>query len=225
MLVSAVVPTTEERRSYLDTTLQCFAAQTFKDSELFILEEAAAPLERSWPERVRYEWMPRAGLNAGQKRNLINSKAESQIIIHFDSDDWYHPARIATQVKHLAESGKQVVGYHDLLYFRATDSSFWQYRFTGRPPYAPGTSMCYYRAWWEFNRFSALTVGEDSFFSAYAARMGALASLPLSNLIVAVAHDRNTFKIPFGNAPFLSATRDMFPQEFLTVTEGGDFSN
>lgn len=215
--VTAVMPTRESRRDFWRKSLAYFAAQTFEDCELLILEEAAAPPENlALPARVRYEWMPNKGLATGEKRNLINSKAESQIIIHWDDDDWYHPQRIATQVQHLRESGKQVVGYHDLLYFRATDNSFWQYRFIGRPPYAPGTSMCYYRAWWEFNRFNPLLpIAEDSQFSANAGRFGALDSRPLSNMIVAVSHDRNTYRIAWGVAPFIAAQREMFPEEFL----------
>lgn len=225
-LVTAVMPTKEKRRAFRQQSIACFLAQSFQDVELLILEEAAAPATDITPhDRIRYEWIPDNGVTTGEKRNKINAKAETPVIIHWDDDDWYHPQRIAVQVQHLFDSGKQVVGYHDLLYFRTTDRTFWQYKFPGRPPYAPGTSMCYFRAWWDFNRFRPLSTAEDSMYSAEAARAGTLDTRPLDKMIVAIAHDQNTYHIPFGRMPFITATREMFPEEFLTVTHGGEISS
>lgn len=217
-LVTAVMPTRESRRPFWQKSLAYFAAQTFEDCELLILEEADAPANVVLPPRVRYDWIRPQGICTGAKRNLLNSRAYSDIIIHWDDDDWYHPQRIATQVAFLHSvrpRGVQVVGYHDLLYYRVTDSTHWQYRFPGRPPYAPGTSQCYWRDFWERHHFLNMPIAEDSRFSEIARQFGALESLPLSQMIVAQAHAGNTFRPQFGSAPFLEASPDMFPKEFL----------
>lgn len=218
-LVTAVMPTREARRDFWRKSLTYFAAQTFEDCELLILEEAAAPADFVPPPRVRYEHILPTGWGAGTKRNTINSRAYSDIIIHWDDDDWYHPSRIETQVNYLLElrsKSVQVVGYHSLLYYRVTDGTFWQYHCPkDRQPYATGTSQCYWREWWQHYKFRELPTAEDSLFSDNARWFNALSSLPLSNMIVAQAHTSNTYRAQFGMPPFLAATPDIFPAEFL----------
>lgn len=212
-LVTAVMPITESRRRFLNDAVDFFRVQTFKDCELLILDETENPVERDWPERVKYISMLPERLTVGRKRNRINELVQSPVIIHFDSDDWYHPERIQRQIEFFLQSGKQVTGYHDLLYYREEDHSFWIYRFQGQQPYAVGTSLCYYRSWWEKHQFSNKNVGEDSDF--WIESRGNIESQGHLGMIVARAHSDNTYKPNFGQAPFLRASRDMFPLEFL----------
>src|ERR1039457_5483020 len=60
----------------------------------------------------------------GTARNKANAYASQNhygfrphdVIIHFDDDDWSAPTRISDQVKLLVESGKQAVGYREMLF-------------------------------------------------------------------------------------------------------------
>ncbi len=215
--VTTVMPTTEARSGLWDKAIGCFLSQTFKDSRLLILDETNDPDRRAWPDRVDYVHMRPQGLTTGAKRNTINGLVDSELIIHWDDDDWSEPDRLRRQVELLRSSGRQVVGFHDLLYFREDDRSFWQYRFSGQKPYATGTSMLYRREWWDAHRFPDKKVAEDTEFWLTAQGAGQLASESGLGLIVARAHGGNTFKPQFGREPFTSADRGMFPEEFLRL--------
>lgn len=76
------------------------------------------------------------------------------IIIHWDSDDWSHPNRIAEQVALLESSGKQVVGYKDLLFWDSTPGQFCGAWLWKNDLAFCGTSLCYYREAWERVKFT-----------------------------------------------------------------------
>lgn len=224
MRVTCVMPTTEGRRGFWPRAVRCFLSQTYADAELLVLVETQdrRPFDSVPGERVRFVRMDPAALATGAKRNLVNGMAGSELICHWDDDDWYHPDRLARQVSLLDATGQEVVGYHDLLYWREGDRSLWAYYYQGRKPYATGTSMLYRRRWWEGHRFPGdKSVGEDTDFWREAASAGALASTgrelgyPNIHMIVATSHGSNTYRPQFGAEPFVGATRDMFPDQFL----------
>ncbi len=112
-------------------------------------------------------------------RNLANAQTDADIIIHWDSDDWSHPNRIAEQAALLQSSGAECVGYSEMLFWRvakgpsisdartpyfnrpgAEFSEAWLYR-ASVPNYAIGTSMCYWRETWGRNPFPDRSEGCD----------------------------------------------------------------
>lgn len=224
MRVTCVMPTRASRREFWVSAIRSFLNQTYQDSELLILNEADDPMPlpvSGRPDRIRYVRIPSASMTTGAKRNLVNSMAEGELIVHWDDDDWYHPARIETQVGFLDDTRQQVVGWHDLLYYRVAERSLWCYYYQGARPYATGVSLCYRKSWWERHPFPAdRSIGEDTAFWHDASGAGVMAStgkeLGFGNIkfIVARAHDGNTFKVP-RTAPWVEATREMFPAEFL----------
>jgi hypothetical protein len=94
--------------------------------------------------------------------------ARPEILVHWDDDDWSHPNRISEQVALLQASGKQVVGYRDMLFWRsprgphdvdpmertspALPGEAWLYS-NADPRFCLGTSMCYWREVWEKRPF------------------------------------------------------------------------
>jgi hypothetical protein len=221
--VSVICPTTSDRRGFLAGAVRCFSSQRVDfQIELLILDEGPNGVEcetlAAWPGNVTYRLISgrAARMTVGEKRNILCGDAHGEIIVHFDDDDWSHPDRIAQQVAFLVSSGKQVVGYHDLFYFKVSDRSFWKYHYQGLPcVYASGTSQCYYRSWWEKHPFKKKIVGEDSDFAFEARDAGELASMPDPGMIVVRTHGRNTWMPTFGDKPFLKAERSEFPKEFL----------
>jgi hypothetical protein len=114
----------------------------------------------------------------------VNECIYPDIILHWDSDDWSHPNRIAEQVALLESSGKQCVGYRDMLFWRLcpgcwTGNSWlplcpkccphckglggeaWLYA-NRQPTYCLGTSLCYWRSVWEAKPFPDLPKGKGS---------------------------------------------------------------
>lgn len=120
-------------------------------------------------------WHRTAGASVGLLRNYANAKARPGVIMHWDSDDWFHPERMAEQVALLQASGADAVGYSDCLFwdcrepgtetFAANDLSWpgqaWLYT-AGKRNYAVGTSLCYWRRTWEQRRFPDVALGEDT---------------------------------------------------------------
>ena len=219
MKITCVMPTMPSRRSFWPGAVRCFMEQTQPDLELLVLNETSdlmRPLEFAH-ERVRYETYDGPRINTGHKRNMANELADSDAIVHWDDDDWSSPDRVQRQVALLESTGKSVSGVHDLLYLRVADRTTWQYTFPGRPPYACGTSLCYYEQYWQRHRFGNKRVGEDSDFALAAKKSNDLASVPNDGMIVARAHGGNTFVPKFGQVPFLRASRDLFPKSFLEL--------
>lgn len=114
-LVSVVCPTTSARRQFHDRTYACFAAQSFQNKELVVLETGE---ERSsfWDAlarsdvRVRYRFFgPSCQWSVGLKRNLAVHYSSGSVIAHFDDDDLYAPLYLEAMVAGLGRSGADAV--------------------------------------------------------------------------------------------------------------------
>jgi hypothetical protein len=88
----------------------------------------------------------------------------------------------------LNESGLLVSGFHSM---RFTDGdNWWQYQ--GKPNYALGTSLCYWREWWQANPFSHANIGEDNTMVYAAQAAGQIVSEDAGELMWASIHPGNT---------------------------------
>jgi hypothetical protein len=155
-----------------------FCAQTYEPSMLFILDTGKPPL----PYRVTHQrvfHIPPPGEPArtepaqhsiGYLRNFANDALrKSDLIAHFDSDDWSHPRRLEEQVALLQASGKQCVSYRELLFWDTreacpadceeefghlehSDGEAWLYR-NPDPRWGAGASFLYRRELWERQPF------------------------------------------------------------------------
>jgi glycosyltransferase involved in cell wall biosynthesis len=102
----------------------------------------------------------------GYLRNRANAGASSatDIIIHWDDDDWSHPQRIAEQVEllkfHTRVTAADCVGYREMLFWHTLNSEAWLYT-NNDPRYCLGTSMCYWRSAWERRPFPDRNRRED----------------------------------------------------------------
>ena len=221
MTVICVMPTTPARRGFWPGAVRCFLNHDRADAFLLVLNETPEPETPSVFKhpRVSYQHLPTAQrLKTGAKRNMINALvASADIIVHRDDDDWYAPESLDRQLALLESSGKDVVGFHELLYFRTQDRSLWHYRYQGQPPYGSGATLAYRRDYWLKNQFPDKTHSEDTEFALRAApHMASEAGL---GLIVARAHSGNTYNPRFGPAPFTRADRSEFPEGFLEAEE------
>jgi hypothetical protein len=84
------------------------------------------------------------------------------IFVHFDDDDHSHSSRVAEQIALLQASGKQCVGYRNVLFWRehartshpCGSGEAWLYS-NNDPRKSIGSSLCYWRETWEKRPFSA----------------------------------------------------------------------
>lgn len=177
---------TADRPQFTPRAIRSFLSQTYPHKRLLIYDngdvaytEAPFDAVAEPPEMVRYvrgEYNPRPAF--GQLRNLANGLVDTELIAHFDSDEWSHAERLETQVRLLEESGADLVGYKDLLFWDSTsfgdlppigDGSrpkvcepgvLWLYR--GGHTFAADTSRLYRRSLWEKHPYPAKGLGADT---------------------------------------------------------------
>jgi hypothetical protein len=160
------------RESMVKRAAQSFRAQTYGNAKMLMLDTGAecvagqyASTGRPSLRVVDYIWEPaESGLSIGMLRNLANRHSKADILIHFDSDDYSHPNRIAEQVALLQSSGNDCVGYRDMLFYDETPGQFcgaWMYT-NGNHKFCLGTSLCYWRRVWERHPFPDLPKGPQS---------------------------------------------------------------
>lgn len=178
---------TRGRQAFAKQALDCFMSQTYPNKELVILDDSDEP---SFPDGVdipgvRYYSGERR--NIPTKRNLCCGYAKDGIIMHFDSDDWSAPERMADQVNRMMESGKEFTGYHTML-FHSPNGVF---RYQGRKNYAIGTSFAFTKSFWNRHPFpEAKDLSSDN--AVVYGSPGELISVDAGQLMVARIHGGNT---------------------------------
>lgn len=188
MLVSAILPT-RGRREWAQQAVDCFLAQTYSEKELIILDDCD---DRSFSEAPKHKWIDYwivdPNLNIPRKRNSACQATGGKYIIHFDSDDYSVPERMAEQVDFIRSSGKAVAGYSDLLIYDTMSDQVYQYK-SPRKDYAVGTSLIYRRDWWQTHAFNAnKPIGSDTEFVFWAAKEKQIATQSGLGKIVARLH-------------------------------------
>lgn len=186
MLISAIMPT-RGRPQFAARALDCYLAQTYRERELVIVDDADAP---SFPlppliDGVEYYRLARR-LTIGAKRNLACARSRGEVIVHWDDDESCAPGRIQDQIDRMAFAKVLVTGYHSML-FRDDEGRTWKYK--GNASYALGTSLMYAREFWRANPFPDKSEGEDNHFVAQAMR---IASADAGEMMVASIHPGNT---------------------------------
>jgi hypothetical protein len=154
------------REAMVRRAVKAFQAQTYSAKRLLIWDtgELTQDLDSTGEGDGEVVHIPAAAYRMpvptiGALRNeAIAFWTEYPIILHWDSDDWSHPNRIAEQVALLQSSGKQCVGYRDMLFWDTTPGQFcsaWLYT-NPLQKYCLGTSFCYWREAWERRPFEAI---------------------------------------------------------------------
>ena len=158
------------RPKMVKRAIAAFRAQTYAEKRLLIWDSSPALTvdHEDWPGGIRHMPAPLPiAATIGALRNEANRYALADFdtatgvkvdaIAHWDSDDWSHPRRLEEQVALLEASGKQCVGYRELLFWdtRAectTAGEAWIYR-NQDPRWAAGASFLYRRELWEQQPF------------------------------------------------------------------------
>lgn len=154
--------------------VECFRAQTYDPVSRMLLIFDTGDLTWFNPasdaeNEAQVGFGAAKGWTVGALRNEANSlTSRFDIILHWDSDDYSHPNRIAEQVALLQSSGADLVGYNEMLFWREPlgkniyldelcmdKGEAWLYRGD-----ILGTSMCYWRKTWE--RVPFLAHGHDN---------------------------------------------------------------
>lgn len=222
-LVSAIMPT-RGRRDLAQRALASFLSQTYEKKELIIYDDGDDP---SFPDEREMErmkgilyrrWRGDSPMNIAQKRNHCARMADGQIVMHFDSDDWSAPERMADQVRRLEESRLQVTGYKSMLFYQVETGRAYRYS-SPFNNYAIGTSLCFFRSWWErfhFNEQLKEKWGEDNAFVTVAKHERQIICTDAGPLMVARIHEGNTCKKNLIGDCYAPVDVIQLPKGFLT---------
>jgi hypothetical protein len=175
------------RQSMVERSIRGFQDQTYQNKRLLIYDttsesEHLAPVS---DESIAVQFEPANNRSIGELRNAANATAVSwlnaDILCHMDSDDLSMPDRLTDQVALLEASGAEVVGYHEMLFWKTRklglseipgsalndgctemiEEEAWLYS-SQNPSTCLGTSLLYRRATWERKPFPHKHTGEDT---------------------------------------------------------------
>jgi glycosyltransferase involved in cell wall biosynthesis len=125
--VSICTPTFN-RRPFIPIMIQCFEHQTYpKDKmEWIIVDDGTDKIEdlvKDIPQVKYFKYDEK--LTLGKKRNITNEKAEGEIIIYMDDDDYYPPERVKHAVDTLRDSKALCAGSSAMfIYFKHINKMF-----------------------------------------------------------------------------------------------------
>ena len=108
--ISIITPTFQ-RDDFLPRIRQCVQSQTLQDIEWLIADdspEKSAHFDPPGDPRIRYIHLPQR-MSVGEKRNLLVEQAQSEVILHFDDDDYYAPGYAHTMLNALTSDGYDMV--------------------------------------------------------------------------------------------------------------------
>lgn len=116
--VSVCTPTFN-RRPFFEQTIQCYLKQTYpKDRmEWVIIDDGTDKIEdlvKDIPGVKYYRYD--AKMTLGKKRNLMHEKANGDIIVYMDDDDYYPPTRVSHAVEKLRLSKKCLIAGSSEIY-------------------------------------------------------------------------------------------------------------
>lgn len=111
--VSVVIPAYNQA-DYLGQAIQSVINQTYQDWELIVVDDGstdntAKVLSRFSDARISYIYQANKGLPGARNTGIELSSGE--YLAFLDSDDYYHPEKLATQVAHLARHPELGLSY------------------------------------------------------------------------------------------------------------------
>jgi len=214
-LVSCILPT-KNRAHYIGQAVRSYLSQTYSRLELIILDNGDDDTEAHIPDCMTVIYLKVTGKRTtGEMRNLCVEQARGSIIVHFDSDDWSAPDRVADQVKRLG-IGRILTGYSSMYFYDDRDGKAYEWS-NGKCRYHLGTSLCYRKAWWEDHPFPLMQVGEDFRFVQTAIRHHdrQVLAVPAGQLMVARIHPGSTSPKNLKSLRYQPVSLSKLPKAFL----------
>lgn len=161
-LVSCIMPTAN-RAKFIPLAVDYFFNQDYENKELIIVDDGIEPIDSILPSdsRIKYYYDKAIG-TIGVKRNYACERANGDIIMHWDDDDWYAKDWISKQVEALLTSGADITGLNRVVFYSPSVNKRWMYEDTDEDkPWLCGATMAYWKTLWEKHPFIDIQVGED----------------------------------------------------------------
>jgi len=160
--VSCIMPTAN-RQKYLPLAIKYFLLQDYQNAELIIVDDGFEPSDALIPNnpRIKYFYTKPIG-TIGMKRNFACEKANGEIIMHWDDDDYYAHDWISQMKNALINSNADIVGLNKVIFYSPSVERRWMYVDDDvDKPWLCGATMTYRKSFWKQHPFVDLQVGED----------------------------------------------------------------
>jgi glycosyltransferase involved in cell wall biosynthesis/GT2 family glycosyltransferase len=202
--VSCIMPT-RDRAEYVLHALDLLERQDYRRWELIVVDDGRDGLGdrlRS-SEQVRYVRAP-PGESIGAKRNRACGLARGEVIVHWDDDDWYAPARLRSQIEPVLSGEADITALRAGTFLDLERWTFWR----ASPALhrrmfvhdVHGGTLAYRRDVWAGTRFPDSSLAEDAAFLHAAVRRGArLRGLRNDGLFLYVRHARSAWRFSCGS--------------------------
>lgn len=175
-LVTVIIPTTQDRKEYRSRVIDMIHAQDYPNFEYAInaLDD----------------------LTIGAKRNMLCHRARGTIICHFDDDDFYDSQWLSKSVKALMDSKADIAGLTKLYFYDENTKTPYLYDIEelGKNLWVAGATFCYWKSYWETNKFKDINALEDNYFLMGVTREPKIHSHDYVEGFMATIHDGNTCK-------------------------------
>lgn len=208
---------TADRNQFVNRALACFMDQTYERKSLLVFDNGKyrALVESHDPEVIVARAEQFRGASIGALRNAANELCRgTDIIAHWDSDDWSHPYRLAEQVNFLQASQADCVGYNNMLMW--THGATHLYRYDGPRAvntYALETSLLYWRRSWERLKFHDSNLGDHHWVKQVRCVSVASFLVDRTSVVVYASEPRMIAEIHDGNTVMRP---DMLPSHNFT---------
>ena len=189
MLISCIMPTADRHR-FVPHAVNQFLAQTYKDSELIVLDNGERSCERLVREHPQVKYFRASPRELGHLRNQAITEADGVIISHWDDDDLHHPEQLEHMVNFMLHNKADVVGIDKPLFLDVRDKSMWSHE-KHEGGWVHGSALMYKRELATKAPFHGHGI-EDRYFVRDCVRMGIVPMAVTRNDIhVNLIHDGN----------------------------------
>ena len=217
-LASCILLVGDRSRS-VGLAVEYFLRQDYERKELLVIDDGGESVEETLPhdQRIRYFRLAR-NTPTGAKRNLACSQAHGEAILHWEDDVWYAPHRIRCQVAALVNEPADLCGLNPAVCYDRRSGRARLYR---QPPergfWAHPASLCYWRSFWEANRFPELDGGAEIGSLMHAAAASGLALPDYHWQVAPLPEEGGGQDLP------ASAPRETYPLEEVRRLLGDDW--
>lgn len=217
-LVTCVLPT-RNNRHLLPVAIASYLSQDYDNRELLVIDDGSDRVEDLFTvPTCTYFHLGTPAPTLSAKRNFAVLKAQGEMILHMDSDDWSAPTRVRHQVELLQGNPiAQMVGYHTAYFWDEVARQASCYR--GDPARSWGPCLCYYRDFALANPWQDwIAFAEDNAFVDAARQRGQMLAVDGSGQIVVRLHDGNARRA-YGCGDWPYIPKEQLPSEFLQLIE------
>jgi hypothetical protein len=202
--VTCVMPT-YNRRGFVERSIRLFLTQDYPNAELVVVDDGEDDVSDLVPPHtpVRHVRLRRR-TTIGEKRNLVAEETDGDLLVQWDDDDWYGPARLSRQVGPLVSGRADVTAIQKSWLADLDDGRFFRRRLLPRrvtDALAWGTLALTTDIWRHAHRYPHASRLEDRTMYLRATDLGArVESVANDGIYVYTQHGANSWRFLRGPA-------------------------